>query len=106
MITINGEVWGIRLVSPHHPMLFTREGKPAIGCCDDITKTIYISNILSLDFMKKVICHELVHAVMYSYDVMIDDYTEEIVADIFTKYGEEIIRLTHITYNKMLGWKI
>ena len=42
---------------------------------------------------------------MYSYNIDIDDYTEEIVADIFTKYGEEIMQLTHITYNKMLGWK-
>ena len=105
MININGEVWRVRLVPPHHPMLITREGNPAIGCCDDITKTIYISNILSEQFMEKVLCHEIVHAVMYSYDIDINDSVEEIVADFLTHYGSEVFSLTHMTYDKMLQWK-
>lgn len=92
------------MVPPYHPILY-RNGNPAIGCCDDITKTIYISNILSQSLMKKVLCHEIVHAAMYSYDVEINDHVEEIVADLIATYGNEIMNLTHVTYDKMLGYK-
>lgn len=104
MIRINGELWRVRLVSPQHPILY-RNGNPAIGCCDDITKTIYISNLLSQSQLKKVLCHEIVHAAMYSYNVDMSDYVEEIVADMIATYGNEIMNLTHITYDKMLGYK-
>ena len=104
MITINGELWRVRIVPPQHPALY-RNGNPAIGCCDDIVKTIFISNILTQREMKKVLCHEIVHAAMYSYDVPITDYVEEIVADLIATYGNEIMSLTHMTYDKMLGYK-
>lgn len=101
MIVINGERWRVRLVSPSYPILIYKSGPPAIGCCDDITKTIYISNALSRERMRKVLCHEIVHAAMYSYDVDMPDDIEEIVADLVATYGDEIIRLTHIAYDKL-----
>lgn len=104
MIKINGELWRVRIVPPQHPALY-RNGNPALGCCDDIIKTIFISNILTQREMKKVLCHEMVHAAMYSYDVPITDYVEEIVADLIATYGNEIMSLTHMTYDKMLGYK-
>ena len=104
MIKINGELWRVRIVPPQHPALY-RNGNPALGCCDDIVKTIFISNILTQREMKKVLCHEIVHAAMYSYDVPITDYVEEIVADLIATYGNEIMSLTHMTYDKMLGYK-
>ena len=104
MIKINGELWRVRIVPPQHPALY-RNGNPALGCCDDIVKTIFISNILTQREMKKVLCHEMVHAAMYSYDVPITDYVEEIVADLIASYGNEIMSLTHMTYDKMLGYK-
>jgi len=102
MIVINGERWRVRLVSPSHPFLVTGRGTPALGSCDDITKTIYISNILTPQRIKKVLCHEIVHAFMYSYNVNITDEVEEIVADLIATYGEQIIRLTRITYDKLI----
>ena len=104
MIKINGELWRVRIVPPQHPALY-RNGNPALGCCDDVVKTIFISNILTQREMKKVLCHEMVHAAMYSYDVPITDYVEEIVADLIATYGNEIMSLTHMTYDKMLGYK-
>lgn len=104
MIKINGELWRVRIVPPQHPALY-RNGNPALGCCDDIVKTIFISNILTQREMKKVLCHEMVHAAMYSYDVPITDYVEEIVADLIATYGNEIMSLTHMAYDKMLGYK-
>jgi len=46
-----------------------------------------------------------VHAAMYSYDVNISDEVEEIVADLFATYGNEIMYWSHLTYDKMLGYK-
>ena len=79
MITINGEVWRVRMVSPYHPILNYGGYHPALGCCDDITKTIYINNAQDTDSVKKVLCHEMVHAVMYSYNEYLENETEEIV---------------------------
>lgn len=89
------------MVSPSHPMLTFKKGPPAIGCCDDVTKTIYISNILSKPMIKKVLRHEIVHAMMYSYNVDMPDDIEEIVADIIATYGDEIISLTNLTYDRI-----
>ena len=104
MISINGEIWRIRIVPPYHPILY-RRGNPALGCCDDITKCIYISNILSQSEMRDVLCHELTHAVMFSYDVAVSDEIEEVIAETVATFGNEIIALTHMAYDKMLGYK-
>lgn len=100
MIIINGERWRVRLVPPSHPFLTAYRDTPAIGCCDDITKTICISNALSPAMIKKVLCHEIVHAAMYSYNVDLSYQEEELVADLIATYGDEIIYLTHLTYDK------
>jgi Zn-dependent peptidase ImmA (M78 family) len=101
MIKINGERWRVRLVPPSHPILTYKTGRPAFGCCDDISKTIFINQTLPLSQIKKVLCHEMVHAAMYSYNVDLTEDTEEIVADIIATYGAEIIRLTNATYDKI-----
>lgn len=101
MIKINGERWRVQVVPPAHPMLSYKSGPPAIGCCDKGTKTIYISNIVSKPMLKKVLRHEMVHAFMYSYNVSMSDEVEELVADIFTEYGDKIINFTNIIYNKI-----
>lgn len=100
MIKINGELWRVRLVPPSHPFLTAYRSRPAIGCCDDISKTICISNALSPQMIKKVLCHEIVHAAMYSYNVNLGYFEEEMVADLISTYGDEIITLTNITYDK------
>ena len=69
MFNINGEEWRIVLVSPLHPKLFRSDGSVTIGACDDLDKKIYISEDLSLSKMKKVLCHEITHAAMFSYNV-------------------------------------
>lgn len=101
MIIINGERWRVRLVSPSHPILVYKTGLPALGCCDDVTKTIYLSQSLSPAKMRQVLCHELVHAAMYSYNVDLEDNIEEIVANIIAEYGDEIIHLTNVTFDKL-----
>lgn len=93
MIVINGEVWRIRFVPPHHPELMSPWGL-ALGCCNDMTKTIYLNNALRPSQVKMVLRHELTHAVLYSNNIFISRNNEELVANIVATYGEEIIRLS------------
>ena len=88
-------------MSSNHPMLLTPSGNFSIGVCDKKTQKIYINeNLEDLEF-KKVLCHEIVHAAMLSYSVILTDVEEELVADLIASYGEEIIEITNSIFSKM-----
>ena len=101
MININGEAWRIVLASPNHPAFQRMDGSFTIGCCDDMVKTIYIADNLSDAYLKKVLCHELVHACMYSYNLDLNDYQEEILADLIATYGQEIMFITNSIFSRL-----
>lgn len=101
MFKINGEEWGIKLVSPSHPMLLKSDGNYTIGACNDETKTIYISEVLENTLMKKVLCHEVTHAAMFSYNIFLSIEQEEILADLIATYGQEIIDITNKIFNRL-----
>ena len=101
MIHVNGEGWDICLVPPGHPNLTTPEGTQALGCCDDTIKTIVISNALHPGRMRQVLCHELTHAAMYSYDVPITDPEEELLAELVSSFGKEIVSLTDMVSHRL-----
>ena len=101
MFTINGEQWQIVLVMPYDVALLMPDGDFAIGACNDSTKTIYISNELHGEAFEKVLCHELVHAAMFAYDVMLEHDEEELLAEIIATFGEEIIDLTDIMFERI-----
>lgn len=95
MININGEDWRIMVVSSNHPALLRSDGLSTIGACVDDNKTIYIVENLTLDKFKKVLCHELTHAAMFSYNVTLTYEQEELLADLIATYGQEIIHTTN-----------
>lgn len=101
MININGESWKILLVHPYHSGLDRGDNTFALGCCDDNLKTIFINGIIDDYKMKKVLCHELVHACMYSYNVMLNYQQEEIIADLIATYGHEIIGMTNSIFSRL-----
>lgn len=101
MLNINGESWRIVLVSPTHPMLFRSDGSLTIGACSDDNKTIYINGELPPRKMKKVLCHEITHAAMFSYNVVLDISQEELLADLMATYGQEIICTTNKIFNRL-----
>ena len=72
MIRINGENWRCLLVSPTHPSLRRSDGGYVLGACDDDSKTISIRNDLDNHYLWKVLCHELTHAAMFSYNIELD----------------------------------
>lgn len=101
MITINGIGWIVKFVHPWDDMLIREDGVRTLGMCDRDTKTIYLAENLEGSMLKKVICHELVHAAMFSYNVYLSFEQEEIIADIIATYGEEIINITNKVFYKL-----
>lgn len=101
MFIINGETWNTVLVDPYHPKLYRSDGSLSIGTCDDWTKTIYINNELTGRMLKKVLCHEITHAAMFSYNVELSLEQEELLADIVATYGAEIIQITDTIFKKL-----
>lgn len=51
--------------------------------------------------MKKVLCHELTHAAMFSYNIELSIEQEEILADLLATYGQEIIDMTNTIFNRL-----
>jgi hypothetical protein len=103
MITINGETWYVREVPYGHPALYRSDGSQTIGSIDDVIKTIFICETLDDWKYRKVLCHELVHAAMFSYDVNLSLEQEELIADIISEYGAEIIDATNTLFCKLRG---
>lgn len=101
MIKINDVYWELRFVAPYSPDLQRSDGTFSVGCCNRNNQTIYISADLRGKELKKVLCHEIVHAAMFSYDVFLDLYTEELFADLVATYGEEIINITNYLFNEL-----
>ena len=101
MININNEEWYIKFVTAEHPLLYRSDGSLSIAACDDNTKTIYINNNLTGLLFKKVLCHELTHAAMFSYNIDLTIEQEELLADLIATYGEEIINITNKVFNKL-----
>lgn len=92
MLELNNVVWRVREVSPRHPALKNSDSSYTLGSCDNSNHTIYISEGLTDKKFKKVLCHEIVHAAMFSYDVKLSLMEEEYVADLIANYGGEILR--------------
>lgn len=101
MFTINGEQWWIVLVAPDDPSLLMPNGGYALGACNDSVKTIFISNLLVGADFEQVLCHEIVHAAMFAYDIILDIAEEELLAEIIATFGEEIIDLTDMMFEKI-----
>lgn len=101
MFTINGERWWVVLVMPYDASLLMPGGQYALGACNDSTKTIYINNELHGEDFEQVLCHELVHASMFAYDVILGFDEEELLAEIIATFGEEIIDITDMMFDKI-----
>lgn len=101
MFEINGEKWFIKFIRPRSDIFLMENGEYTIGTCDDSTKTIYLDTTLKGKMLKKVLCHEIVHSAMFSYDVQLNYEQEELLANIIATYGEEIINITNKIFKKL-----
>lgn len=101
MFLINNIYWKLAFVSPNFPLLRRMDGEYSIGACDNLTRTIYINETLRGDLLKKVLCHQITHAAMFSYNVDLSIEQEELIADLISTYGEEIIYITNKIFTKL-----
>ena len=101
MFLINNTYWKLAFVSPDFPLLQRESGDYSIGACDNLTRTIYINETLRDKLLKKVLCHEITHAAMFSYNVSLTPEQEELIADLISTYGEQIVYITNKIFNKL-----
>lgn len=101
MFLINGIYWKISFVAPNFPLLQRPNGDFSIGACDNLTRTIYLNQTLYGALLKKVLCHELTHAAMFSYGVDLSIEQQELIADLISTYGEEIVYTTNKIFAKL-----
>lgn len=57
MFLINNIYWKLAFVPANFPLLQRMNGDYTIGACDNLTRTIYISETLQGKLLKKVLCH-------------------------------------------------
>lgn len=101
MFVINGVHWKLAFVNADFPLLRRINGDYTIGACDNLTRTIYINNSLNETLFKKVLCHEITHAAMFSYNVDLSVQQQELIADLISTYGEQIIYITNKIFTKL-----
>jgi hypothetical protein len=90
-LTIHGDLYTINFVSKSNGKLIDPEdGRIHWGITRFEEKGIYIRNDLDKPTIKKVLIHELVHAFADSYGFGQVEWTEEIVADFFEQYLQDI----------------
>lgn len=88
-------------MQPYDKIFRMDNGDFTIGVCDDNTKTIYISNLLRGEKLKQVLCHEIVHAAMFSYNVELEYEQEELLANLIAIYGKEIVQITDNIFKRL-----
>lgn len=101
MFIINNIYWKLAFVPPDFPLLQRINGDYTIGACDNLTRTIYINETLKGNLLRKVLCHQITHAAMFSYNVDLSIEQEELIADLLSTYGEEIIYITNKIFTKL-----
>lgn len=84
-------------------MLLNDNNEYTLGACDNITKIIYISDILDEEKAWQVLCHEITHAAMFSYGIDLCLEQEELLADLIATYGYEIVDMTNTIFKKLKG---
>ncbi len=101
MFIINNIYWKLAFVSPDFPLLRRMNGQYTIGACDNLTRTIYINQTLQGKLLRKVLCHQITHAAMFSYNVDLTIQQQELIADLISTYGDQIIFITNKIFTKL-----
>lgn len=93
MFVINDMIWDIIFVNSNSKKLRRSDGSYTVGMTEDLedSHTVYLSNSLHGEFLRHVLCHELVHCFMFSYSIHLSIEEEEYIADWVATYGTELI---------------
>ena len=88
--TINGTNWRVQYENALSGELRRSDGTISLGVTDRNTHTIYLSDKLQGFMERKVLIHEVCHAICMSYDVHLPIEQEEILCDFVATYGDEV----------------
>ena len=90
-IIINGFEWKVHFVSQNHDELTDDNGKPSLyGVALMRECEIYIDGDLPKGLMEKIVTHELVHALRFSYGESLDLESEEKICDFIAAHFDEL----------------
>ena len=103
MFQINNQWWHISFVPKYSKILQRSDGTYTVGVTDNDTKTVYIDETIKGYFLRKVLCHEITHAAMFSYRIKLNIEQEELLADLIATYGTEIISITDKIFARIKG---
>lgn len=88
--TINSTNWRVQYENSNSGELKRSDNVSVLGVTDRNTHTIYLSNVLRGYMQRKVLIHEVCHAICMSYDVYLPVEQEEILCDFVATYGDEV----------------
>ena len=88
--TINGTNWRVQYENSNSSDLKRSDNVSVLGVTDRNTHTIYLSNALHGHMERKVLIHEVCHAICMSYDVYLPIEQEEVLCDFVATYGDEV----------------
>lgn len=94
-MVINGIHWKIAFVNGNDDVFRRSDGTCTVGVTDNGLKTVFLNDRLRGAFLRKVLCHEIVHCFCFSYDISLPIEVEETVADFVATYGTDIVDLTN-----------
>lgn len=102
---MNGYLWQVKYVSPDNPMLVDRTGEQRVATTSPSSREIYMLKTLHGDFLQRVLCHELGHAAMISYNMLDEIHRmvkprywiemEEWICNFIADYGLGIFRIAY-----------
>lgn len=101
MFIINNVKWKLNFVPLYSEDLMRSDGTYTFGMCDGNTNTISIANGLDAEFTERILCHELTHAICFSWDISIPIETEEWLCNFMSDHGKEIIYLLDDLLNNL-----
>lgn len=102
---LNGLLWQVEFVEPFNPMLYDRTGNLTVATTDPILCKIYMLRTINGGFRRRVLCHELGHAAMISYNLLDDIHRmvkpkywiemEEWICNFIADYGLSIFNIAY-----------
>ena len=90
IFSINGTIWQVQYENSNSSELRRSDNTISLGVTDRNTHTIYLSDKLQGFTERKVLIHEVCHAICMSYDVYLPIEQEEILCDFVATYGDEV----------------
>jgi hypothetical protein len=99
-ITITDQKWDVFFTDAHDPELVV-DGTYRMGTTWPARYEIYISNEIKGDRLKRILSHELVHALIESSQIVkSESYTEEDLCEFMAIYAKPLAEFVDSLFNK------